>query len=208
MGDAAVLTGARVLTMDPAGRCLDDGWVAVEGGRVAGLGAGAPPAGLGGERLDMGGDLVMPGMVNAHTHLAMTLLRGLAEDVDDRLRRVILPLEREAVDARFVEVGTRLAALEAIRGGVTCVADLYYHETVVARVLDEAGLRGLVGQTLMASGAPDHRDWAEGADRLAALVEGWAGHPRIRPSAAPHAPYSAGMDGMAGAPPGPRRIPA
>ena len=187
-----LLTNARILTVDALDREIARGWLRIEHGRIAALGDGDAP----GPGEDMEGDLVMPGMVNAHTHLAMTLLRGLAEDVDDRLRRYILPLERAAVDRRFVEVGTRLAALEAIRGGVTCLADMYYHETAAARVLDEAGLRGIVGQTLMARGAPDHRDWAEGADRLAALVDGWGGHDRIRPSAAPHAPYSTGMAGM------------
>jgi cytosine/adenosine deaminase-related metal-dependent hydrolase len=185
-----ILRNARLLPVD--GEEIARGWLRLDGARIAGIGAGDPP----GPGEDMGGDLLMPGMVNTHAHLPMTLLRGLAEDVDDRLHRYILPLERVAVDSRFVEVGTRLAALESIRGGVTSVADMYYHEEVVARVLDEAGLRGIVGQTLMTFGAPDHATWDEGAGRLAALVDAWADHPRIQPSAAPHAPYSVGMAGM------------
>lgn len=189
-----ILSNARILTMDAGNPEIPRGWIEIRGASIVALGmGGAPP----GPARDMGGDLLMPGMVNAHAHLAMTLFRGLAEEVDDRLIRYILPLERAAVDAGFVEAGTRLAALEMIRGGVTCVADMYYFEDRVAAVLGEAGLRGLVGQTLMAGGAADHATLDEGFGRLDALAEHCAGNPRIHPSAAPHAPYTVGMDGMA-----------
>ena len=193
-----LLVDARLLTMDPALGEIERGWLAVEGGRVAALGAGDPPPGApGGAAEDMGGDLVMPGMVNAHAHLAMTLFRGLGEDVDDRLRRYILPLERALVTADVVEVGTRLAALETIRAGVTTVADMYYHEDRVGAVLDAAGLRGLLGQTLADFDAPDHATTDEGFARLDALHDAYRDHPRLAASPAPHAPYSTGPPVMA-----------
>ena len=110
------LVNARILTMDAGRREIERGWLAIEGDRIAALGPGDPPADApGGAEEDIGGDLIMPGMVNTHTHLAMTLFRGLGEDVDDRLFRYILPLERALVTADVVETGARLAALECIR---------------------------------------------------------------------------------------------
>ena len=191
------LTGARLLTMDPALGEIERGWLAVEDGRIAAIGAGDPPAGGPGQSdEDMGGDLVMPGMVNAHAHLPMTLFRGLGEDVDDRLRRYILPLERALVTAEVVEVGARLGALESIRGGVTTIADMYYHEDRVGAVMDAAGLRGLLGQTLADFAAPDHDGWDEGFARLNALHDAYWDHPRLKTSPAPHAPYSTGLAAM------------
>lgn len=186
-----ILSNARILTMDGDLREIGQGWIALEGERIAALGEGAAPEG---EVEDMGGDLVMPGMVNPHCHLPMTLFRGLGEDVDDRLFRYILPLERALVTADVVEAGTRLAALESIRGGVTTVADMYYFEDRVGAVLDAAGLRGIVGQTLADFAAPDHGSMEEGFARLDALADLYRDHPRITASAAPHAPYSTGPD--------------
>lgn len=191
-GRTVILCNARILTMDAALTEIPRGWIAVEDDRITALGAGDPPAG--GE--DMGGDLLMPGMVNTHCHMPMSLFRGLGEDVDDRLFRYILPLERALVSAGVVEVGARLAALEMIRGGVTTVADMYYFEDLIGGVIDKSGLRGVVGQTLADFAAPDHRDMDEGFARLDALADLYADHPRVTPSAAPHAPYSTGLKVM------------
>jgi 5-methylthioadenosine/S-adenosylhomocysteine deaminase len=188
-----ILSNARILTMDPTLTEIERGWVQVEGDRIIALGAGDPPAGA---VHDMGGDLLMPGMVNPHCHMPMTLFRGLGEDVDDRLFRYILPLERALVTAEVVEVGARLAALELIRGGVTTVADMYYFEDRIGAVLDKAGLRGVVGQTLANFAAPDHATPDEGFARLDALADTYKTHPRITASAAPHAPYSTGLPTM------------
>lgn len=190
------LANARILTMDDRLTEIGRGWLRIEGTRIAALGPGDPPAGTGPVE-DMGGDLILPGMVNPHCHMAMTLFRGLGEDVDDRLFRYILPLERALVTAEVVEVGTRLAALELIRGGVTTVADMYYFEDHVAAVLDQSGLRGVVGQTLADFAAPDHATMDEGFARLDALVDLTRDHPRLTASAAPHAPYSTGLAVMA-----------
>lgn len=189
-----ILTNARILTMDAGLTEHARGWIALEGDRIAALGDGAPPEG---RQQDMGGDLVMPGMVNPHCHMPMTLFRGLGEDVDDRLFRYILPLERALVTAEVVEIGAALAALEMIRGGVTTVADMYYFEDRIGAVLDRSGMRGVVGQTLADFAAPDHGSMDEGFARLDALAEMYRDHPRITASAAPHAPYSTGIEVMA-----------
>ena len=192
---SVLFTNALILPCTPDMPVIDRGWLRVEGDRIAALGAGHPPDVAGG--IDLGGDVLMPGMVNPHSHLAMSLFRGLGEDVDDRLYRYILPLEREFVTPAMVRAGTALSALELIQGGVTTVADMYYFETEVAAVLDRAGLRAVVGQTLADFSPPDHRDFDEGFARVAELVDRWRGHPRITPSIAPHAPYSTGIAVMA-----------
>lgn len=192
-----IIHNALVLPCDAAMRVIEQGHVVVEDGRIAAVGAGAPPDLPGAERLDAEGKLVMPGMVNTHAHLAMTLFRGLGEDVEDRLYRYILPLERQFVTPAMVRIGTALAAVELIQGGVTTVADMYYFEAEVGRVLDHAGLRAVVGQTLADFAAPDHASFDEGFALVEALVAEFAGHPRITPSIAPHAPYSTDVPVMA-----------
>ncbi len=185
-----LLTNAWLLTMDAALTQHRNGWLLVEGDRIAALGDGPPPPAD--QVVDIGGDVVMPGMVNPHCHLPMSLFRGLGEDVDDRLYRYILPLERKFVSPGMVRAGTALSALESIQGGVTTIADMYYFETIVAEVMDRAGLRGVLGQTLADFAAPDHASFDEGfalCDELAGFL---AGHPRLTASIAPHAPYSTG----------------
>ncbi len=194
------LANARLLTMDRDCTEHARGWVRIDGGVIDALGPGEPPPpapGESGEVIDCGGDLVMPGFVNPHCHMPMTLFRGLGEDVDDRLFRYVLPLERQAVTPEVVAIGARHAALEMIRGGVTCVADMYYFEAEIGRVLAEAGMRGVVGQTLADFDPPDHRDMDEGFALCDALVDEFAGHPLVTPSIAPHAPYSTGVAVMA-----------
>lgn len=171
------------------------GWVLIDGDRIKATGQDEAPPAV--ETIDCGGDVVMPGFVNPHAHLPMTLFRGLGEDVDDRLYRYVLPLERRFVSPRMVRIGTDLACLELIGGGVTTVADMYYFEAEVGRSLDRAGLRGVVGQTLADFDPPDHRNFDEGFALVEDLVAEFRGHPRITPSIAPHAPYSTDIPVMA-----------
>ncbi len=190
-----LLGNARILTMDSHMRDIAKGWIEIEDGLIAGLGEGPPPQGK--DALDMGGDLIMPGMVNTHCHMAMTLFRGLGEDIDDRLYRYILPLERDCVTAPVVAAGSRLAALEMIRGGVTTVADMYYFEAEVGRAVAEAGMRSIVGQTLGDFDAPDHDTFDEAFALTDALVDEFESHPLVTASIAPHAPYSTDIPVMA-----------
>ncbi|MBT1159238.1 amidohydrolase [Aminobacter anthyllidis] len=193
---SVVITNATVLPCTEDMPVIGKGWIHVEGDVIKAVGSGDAPVIDGAEQVDAGGDLVMPGMVNPHCHMAMTLFRGLGEDVDDRLYRYILPLERKFVRPEAVRAGTALAALELIEGGVTTVADMYYFETEVARVVAQAGIRGVLGQTIADFDPPDHKNADEGFALTEALVAEFAGHARVIPSIAPHAPYSTGMATM------------
>ena len=159
---------------------IDGGWIHIDGDTIVALGSGEPPLIEGADFINAGGDIVMPGMVNTHAHLAMTLFRGLGEDVDDRLFRYVLPMERKCVTPDMVRVGTALGALESVEAGVTTVADMYYYETQVGRVLDEAGMRGVVGQTIANFDPPDHKTIDEGFSRVEELVDEFAGHEQNR----------------------------
>ncbi len=191
-----LLTNAWILTIDAAMTEHRRGWLLVEDGKITGLGDGLPPDTPGAGVRDMGGDIVMPGMVNTHCHMAMSVFRGLGEDVDDRLFRYMLPLERKFVSPEMVRSGSTLSALEMIMGGVTTVADMYYHETEVADVIIRSGMRGVVGQTLADFNPPDHRTFDEGFALCDALAGHCAGHSRVTASIAPHAPYSTGLKVM------------
>lgn len=194
---SVVIANATVLPCTAEMPVIDSGYVHVEGDVIKAVGAGPAPEIPGAEVVDAGGDLVMPGMVNPHCHMAMTLFRGLGEDVDDRLFRYMLPLERKFMRPEPVRAGTALAVLEMIEGGVTTVADMYYFETEVGRVVDAAGLRGVIGQTIANFDPPDHKSFDEGFALTEQLVAEFAGHDRIIPSIAPHAPYSTGMETLA-----------
>lgn len=187
---ATLIRNALLLPCTPDMPVIEGGHVMVEGDEITSAGAGTGPETPGADIIDAGGDIVMPGMVNPHAHLPMSLFRGLGEDVDDRLFRYVLPMERKFVSPHMVRVGTALAAWELIRAGVTTVADMYYFETEVGAALDEAGLRGVVGQTIADFDPPDHDDIDAGFALTEDLVERFAGHPRITSSIAPHAPYS------------------
>lgn len=169
---------------------IENGWVQVDGETITATGAGAPPQIPGAETIDLSGDILMPGMVNPHCHIAMTLFRGLGEDVDDRLYRYVLPMERKFVTPEMVRAGTALGVYEMISSGVTAVADMYYFETEVGRVIDQAGMRGVVGQTIADFNPPDHKTIDEGFALTEELVAEFRGHSRVTPSIAPHAPYS------------------
>ncbi len=185
-----LVTNATLLPCTPDMPVIESGWVHVDGATIAAIGSGAAPRVDGAEIVDAGGDIVMPGMVNPHCHIAMSLFRGLGEDVDDRLFRYVLPMERKFVTPEMVRVGTALGALELIEAGVTTVADMYYFETEVGRVVDKAGFRVVAGQTIADFDPPDHKNIDEGFALTEELVAEFRGHPRVIPSIAPHAPYS------------------
>lgn len=185
-----LLTNALLLPCTPDMPVIENGWVQVDGETITATGSGAPPAIPGAETNDLSGDILMPGMVNPHCHIAMTLFRGLGEDVDDRLYRYVLPMERKFVTPEMVRAGTALGVYEMISSGVTAVADMYYFETEVGRVIDQAGMRGVVGQTIADFNPPDHKTIDEGFALTEELVAEFRGHSRVTPSIAPHAPYS------------------
>ncbi|MGE5277468.1 MAG: amidohydrolase, partial [Acidobacteriota bacterium] len=141
---------------------------------------------------DARGKIVMPGLVNTHTHAAMTLLRGVADDMplDRWLREKIFPAEAKNVSPEFVYEGTLLAALEMIRGGTTTFADMYYFEDDAARAVEKAGLRGVLGETWLDFPVPDHKDLAESLSYTEGFVRRWKGRARVVPAVAPHSSYT------------------
>jgi 5-methylthioadenosine/S-adenosylhomocysteine deaminase len=190
-----LLANATVLTMDEQFTIHAPGAVAIAGDRIVGVG----PDGAGydaAETIDCRGRVVMPGLVNAHTHVPMTLLRGLADDLrlDVWLMGYMMPVEREFVSPEFVRLGTRLGCAELIRSGVTCFADMYYFEEAVAEATAEAGLRALCGQTVLRFPAPDAASYEDALVRARDFISRWRGHPLIVPGPAPHAPYTCTPD--------------
>jgi 5-methylthioadenosine/S-adenosylhomocysteine deaminase len=186
-----LLTNAAVLTMDDGFTIHPSGSVAIAGDTIVAVFPDAPRIEAA-EVVDCGGKVVMPGLVNAHTHVPMSLVRGLADDLrlDVWLMGYVMPVEREFVDADFVRLGTALGCAEMIRSGVTCFADMYYFEDAVAEATADAGLRAFCGQTVLRFPAPDARSYEEGLARARAFIERWKGHPLIVPGPAPHAPYT------------------
>ena len=186
-----LLTNARILTMDAQFTTFDAGAVAIEGPAIVAIGPAAAHYDAA-ETVDCGGRVVMPGLVNAHTHAAMTLLRGLADDLrlDVWLMGYMMPVEREFVSPDFVRLGTQLACAEMIRSGVTCFADMYYFEDAVAQATADAGLRALCGQTVLRFPTPDASSYEDSLARARDFIERWRGHPLIVPAPAPHAPYT------------------
>ncbi|MEP6916914.1 MAG: amidohydrolase family protein [Acidobacteriota bacterium] len=186
-----LLTNATVLTMDEQFTVYSPGAVAITGDSVAAVGPDAL-AFLAAETIDCRGRVVMPGLVNAHTHVPMTLLRGLADDLrlDVWLMGYMLPVEREFVSPDFVRLGTSLGCAEMIRSGTTCFADMYYFEESVARAAAEAGMRAFCAQTVLRFPAPDAGSYEDSLALARDFIERWRGHPLIVPGPAPHAPYT------------------
>jgi 5-methylthioadenosine/S-adenosylhomocysteine deaminase len=186
-----LLTNALVVTMDEQFRIHPSGSVAIAGGAILAVGDIAADVDAA-ETVDCRGRVVMPGLVNAHTHAPMTLLRGLADDLrlDVWLMGYMMPVEREFVRPDFVALGTRLACAEMIRSGTTCFADMYYFEDAVAEAAASAGLRALCAQTVLKFPTPDAASYEDGLASARAFLAAWKGHPLIVPSVAPHAPYT------------------
>ena len=190
-----IVPGKYVVTMDPQHRVIEDGAVAVDEGVIIDIGTAAEIEAryTARETLPRDNRVVMPGLVNGHQHAAMTLLRGIADDLAlmDWLTNYIFPAEVEFVDPEFVRIGTEVACWEMIRGGTTTFVDMYYYPDTVAEVVERCGMRALVSATVIDQRSPD----AEGATDSIAKGEGfidrWQNrHPRITPIFGPHANYT------------------
>jgi 5-methylthioadenosine/S-adenosylhomocysteine deaminase len=193
-----LISGGTVITMDGARRILDDGAVAIRGDSIVAVGPRAEVEAKysAAHRLDARGRIVLPGFVNAHTHAPMVLLRGLANDVtlEDWLANHIFPAEARNVTEDFCVWGTRLAALEMIEGGTTTFADMYYFEDAIARETKAAGLRGVLGESVVDFPVPDSRSPDQSLSQIETFLQHWRGDPLIRAAVAPHAPYTCSTD--------------
>lgn len=180
--------------MDGTRRVIDNGAVAVKGDRIAAVGTQAEIARRyqPRRRIDAPRGVLIPGLINTHTHAAMSLFRGIADDrrLQDWLENFIFPAEARNVDAGFVRWGTRLACLEMMLSGTTTFTDMYYFEDVVAEATKEAGLRGVLGQTIIGFPAPDYKTPAAALAGAEAFLKRFQNDPLIVPAPAPHALYT------------------
>ena len=185
---------AIVLTMDDKLNQYDPGAVAIQGDSIIAVGheEEIKKQYSADEIIDCGGKVLMPGLVNAHTHVPMTLLRGLSDDLrlDVWLMGYMLPVEREFVSPEFVRLGTSLACAEQIRSGVTTFNDMYFFEDDVAQATADAGMRAVCGQSIMKYPAPDAAAFEDSIAYAREFIKKWKSHPLIVPAIAPHAPYS------------------
>jgi 5-methylthioadenosine/S-adenosylhomocysteine deaminase len=189
-----LLTNSIVLTLNPGGDTFASGAIAITGDSITAVGPVQEIAAqyAAAQTIDCGGKVVMPGLVNAHTHAPMTLLRGLADDLrlDVWLLGYMMPVEREFVSPDFCRLGTLLACAEMIRSGVTAFADMYYFEEDVAKATAEAGMRALCGQTVLKFPSPDAGSYEDSLAYTRDFIQRWKNHPLVVPAPAPHAPYT------------------
>ncbi len=189
-----LIIGGTVVTMDSARAIIEDGALAVTGDTIAAVG---PRAELESkftarQTIDAKNTLILPGFINGHTHVPMTLFRGIHDDVtlNDWLYKYIFPAEAKNVTEEFVRWGTRLAAAEQIRSGVTTFADMYYYEDAVAEETKAAGMRGVLGETFIDFPAPDNKTNAAMLAYTEKFLQKWQGDPLIHAAVAPHSIYT------------------
>lgn len=189
-----ILKNAIIITMDLEFHQYEPGAIVITGNTIQAVGHESDILKTyeGDQVIDCGGKVMMPGLVNAHTHVPMTLLRGLADDLrlDVWLMGYMMPVEREFVSPDFVRLGTQLACAEMIRSGITSFADMYYFEDAVAKATAEIGMRAVCSQTVLKFPTPDAKFYEESLEMSRDFIQRWKGHDLIVPSVAPHAPYT------------------
>ena len=186
-----LIVNAHLVTMDAEARVIEAGALAIDGPRIVAVG-GAELADRYSARqtIDAGGDIVMPGMINTHTHASMTIFRGLGDDIPNRLTRFIFPLEAMVVNADNVEKGALLGAVEMVLGGATTFVDMYYFEDAVARAAKAVGVRAVLGETIIGFPAPDADEAYGGLEYARRFIREFADDELVTPALAPHAPYT------------------
>ena len=197
-----IVRGDHIVTMDPAGTVLHNGAVAIDEGLIIAIGSVADIEAeyRAKETLDGNNRVVMPGLVNGHSHAAMTLLRGVADDLDlmDWLQNYIFPAEVEFVDSEFVRIGTELACWEMIRGGTTTFVDMYYFPDTIAEVVDSCGMRAMISATVIDQRSPDAENADDSIAKGVGFVQRWQGrNSRISPIFGPHANYTLNAEQLA-----------
>ena len=189
-----IISGGTIVTMDAKRTIQEDGAIAIKGDAIAAIGPREQIIAQyqSAQTMEGTGKLIVPGFINGHTHVPMTLFRGLHDDVtlNDWLYKYIFPAEAKNVNEDFVRWGTRLAVAEQIRSGVTTFADMYYFEDAVAEETKAAGMRGLLGETWLDFPAPDNKSEAEMAAYTEKFLKKWQGDPLIHAAPAPHSIYT------------------
>ncbi|MDX6711151.1 MAG: 5-methylthioadenosine/S-adenosylhomocysteine deaminase [Blastocatellia bacterium] len=189
-----LVTGGTIVTMDGERRVIEDGAVAVSNGRIVEVGKAAEMASRfnAKQTIDAKGKVIIPGLINGHTHVPMTLFRGLADDLDlnDWLTKYIFPAEARNVTEDFVRVGTQLGVAEMLKAGTTTFCDMYYFEDAIADETSKAGMRAVLGETVIDFPVADNKTNAEAMAYVERFVQKWKGNSLITPAVAPHAPYT------------------
>src|SRR5437660_3653414 len=189
-----IVSGGTIVTMDGPRRVIDNGAIAIKGGRIEAIGRASDIGQRYAARqvINATGKVVVPGLINGHTHVPMTLFRGLADDLDlqEWLTKYIFPAEAKNVTEEFVRVGTRLGLAEMIRGGTTTYCDMYYFEDAIADETVKAGVRGVLGETVIDFPVPDNKTWPDAMRYTDNFVRKWKGNALVTPAIAPHAPYT------------------
>jgi 5-methylthioadenosine/S-adenosylhomocysteine deaminase len=193
-----LILGGTIVTMDDARTIIRDGGIAVKDGKIVSVGTRTEVSRNFRPRVTVNavGKVVIPGLINTHTHIPMTLFRGIADDMDlqEWLTRFIFPAEAKNVNEQFVRVGTRLGLAEMIRGGTTTYCDMYYFEDAIAEETKKAGVRGVLGETVIDFPAPDNKTFEAGLAYTEKFIKRWKEDPLIIPAVAPHAPYTVSAD--------------
>lgn len=186
-----IIQNAHIITMDANLNIIPHGSMLIENGIIKNI-SSAPLTIPGAETTDAEGMFVMPGFINTHTHVPMTMLRGYADDLPLHmwLTKHIFPAEARLVNPKNVRIATRLAFIEMIKSGTTCFNDMYFFEDVIAEEAKKAGIRAVVGESLIDFPTPSFQSVDEGLDRCEALIRQWQGDPIIHPSVCAHAPYT------------------
>ncbi|ENM3928706.1 amidohydrolase [Vibrio cholerae] len=186
-----MITDAMVLTMNGDKTVYQNGTVVVKENKIIAVGGAELAKQYQAKQvLDVDGDILMPGLINTHTHVSMTVFRSLGDDVPDRLHRYIFPLESKLVSRDMVRIGANLGNVEMLKGGVTTYADMYYFEDEVAKTVDKIGMRAVLGQSVIQFPVADAKNADEGIQYALNFIEQYKNHPRITPAFAPHAPYT------------------
>lgn len=183
-------TNLRIVTVDSSFTVYENGFISVEGKLIQNIGDMKDFASDGEVIIDCEGMIAIPGLINAHTHLGLIPLRSLGEDMPDRLRKYLFPMEQKYMDKETVVAASHYAALESLLNGTTTVADMYYYAEDVAKELDDVGIRALVGQTIIETSQIDYGTEEKALEHTQSLIEQWKDHDRIKPMIAPHSPVS------------------
>ncbi len=187
-----MIVGGTVVTMDAERRVIENGAVAIKGDNIVAIGPAAEinKAYRTTQKINAAGKVIIPGLINTHTHVPMTLFRGISDDLDlnDWLTKHLFPAEAKNVDEQFVRAGTRLGLAEMIRGGTTTYCDMYYFEDAIADETKKAGMRAVLGETIIQFPVADNKTPGEAMVYTERFIKRWRNDPLIVPAAAPHAP--------------------
>ena len=193
-----LITGGTVITMNGSHAVIEEGAIAITGNEITAVGKRVDVVKnfIARRTINATGKVIIPGLINTHTHVPMTLFRGISDDLDlnDWLTKYIFPAEAKNVDEAFVRAGTRLGLAEMIRGGTTTYCDMYYFEDAIADESKKAGVRGVLGETVIDFPVADNKTWDQAMAYSERFITKWKHDDLVVPAIAPHAPYTVSTD--------------